>query len=303
MGVRRVTAAPPPIVDSHLHFLDLGRFDYPWIAGSGLEFLRDGYLPHDWQADVGELDLLAGVHVQAEVDHATDPVRETAWLATLPEPVAPMAYVAYADLRAPDLDDVLERHRAFAPMRGIRQEAWFDPASTRADLPRENMLLDPAWRAGLARLPEHELSFDLFVWHHQLAYAADVCAALPQLTVIVEHTGFPPLGDEDGMRVWRDGLARFAERVPRSVLKISGLALFGPQWTVQSARPLLLEAIELFGPERCMLGSNYPVDRAAASYADMWAAFDAITAELSGSERTALFSGTALRTYAIEPGR
>lgn len=291
-----------PIVDTHIHFLDLDRFEYPWLEDPDFAFLRRGYLPSDWQADVGARTVLAGVHVQAEVDHAVDAVEETDWLASLGEPVAPMVYVAYADLSSPDLDDVLARHCVQPAMRGIRQEAWFDPASTRADMPRENMLLDSAWRGGLTRLPAHDLSFDLLVWPHQLALAADIFAELPELALVVEHTGMPTIGDEAGMQVWREGLARIAERVPHAVLKISAMALFAGGWTTDVVAPVVREAIELFGPERCMFGSNYPVDSGAASYEAIWSGYEQITADLSADERTALFSGTALRTYRIDAG-
>lgn len=300
------TAATPaiPIVESHLHFLDRRRFDYPWLDAADTSFLRgaDHYLPDDWRADVDELDIVGAVHVQAEVNHDIDPVAETEWLAALGPVGAPLAYVAYADLRAPDVDDVLARHREHDMMRGIRQEAWFDPASTRADLPRDNMLLDPRWRAGLARLPAHGLSFDLFVWWHQLDQAAEIFAALPELTVVVEHTGLPPLGDDDALRGWRSALARFADQVPTSTLKISGIGLFGKHWTIAAIAPVLRQAIEQFGPDRCMFGSNYPVDRAVASYRQIWSAYDQITADLTGAERSALFSGTATRVYRLPTG-
>jgi predicted TIM-barrel fold metal-dependent hydrolase len=266
--------------------------------------MRDGYLPDDWQRDAGRRELIAAVHVQAEIDHAIDPVEETAWLAALAaahsDALPPMVCVAYADLRAPQLDDVLARHREAGPVRGIRQEAWFDPASTRADLPRVNMLSDPAWRTGLARLPLHELAFDLLVWPHQLAQAAAIFAALPDLTVVVEHTGLPQPGERERQRLWRAGLRRFAELVPRSVLKISALAFISEHWTVGAIRPVVLEAIEIFGAHRCMLGSNFPVDRGAASYDAIWTAYEEIVRDLSAEEQAALFAGTALQTYRIE---
>jgi predicted TIM-barrel fold metal-dependent hydrolase len=292
-----------PIVDTHLHFLDFNRFDYPWTEDPEWRFLRKGYLPQDWKGDVGQRRVIAGVHVQAEVDHSTDPVAETSWLASLPEPVAPMFYVAYADLRAGDLDDVLCRHREFSAVRGIRQEAWFDPTSTRADMPRENMLLDPTWRSGLKRLVEHDLSFDLLVWSHQLKQAADVFAEIPELPLIVEHTGMPTLDDPSAMEQWRVGLAQIAERVPQAVLKISAMALFVGGWTSDRIRPIVLEALEHFGPDRCMLGSNYPVDSGIADYETIWAGYDEVLAELTDDERTAIFSGTALQAYRIDPSR
>ena len=90
------------------------------------------------------------VHIQAEVDHQLDPVAETAWVESLAEEASaaglpgPLACVVYADLRAANVRDLLSRHCSYPPTRGVRQEAWFDPGSTRADIPREDLLSDPA---------------------------------------------------------------------------------------------------------------------------------------------------------------
>lgn len=291
-----------PFVDTHLHFWDLERFRYPWLAD--FPELASDYLPGDLLADAAGRLPAALVHVQAEVDHALDPVLETEWVAGLADALGPalppLAHVAYADLRDAGLDRLLERHRAHEVVRGIRQEVWFDPASTRADVPRENMLADPAWAAGLARLPAHGLSFDLLAWPHQLAQAADLCAAVPDLQVVVDHTGLPPAQEGADLQVWREGLRRFAEIVPRSVLKLSAMAFVAAPWTVETVAPRVREAIEIFGADRCMFGSNFPVDRSGASYDGLWSAYEQIVAEASPAERSALFSETARRTYRID---
>lgn len=282
----------PPFVDTHLHFWQLGHLPYPWLADPGTEALRHDYLPANLAADAAGLDLQATVHVQAEVDHAVDPVEETAWLASLDG--APTVCVGYADLRAPDVDDVLARHQEYALFRGIRQEAWFDPESTRADVPTYDLLADPAWAAGLRRLAARELSFDLLVWTHQLERAAAVFRKLPELTVVLDHTALA-----DGSEEWRTGIRRFADQVPRSVLKISGMASVSATWQPADVVPVIQEAIEVFGPGRCMFGSNFPVDRPASSYERLWQTYDEATATLSQDERTSLFSGTARRVYRI----
>lgn len=78
------------------------------------------------------------------------------------------------------------------------------------------------------------------------------------------------------------------------------MALFAGRWTTERVRPVVLEAIELFGPDRCMLGSNYPVASGKASYEAIWDGYEAITSGLSEDEHTAIFSGTALHTYQVD---
>jgi hypothetical protein len=114
------------------------------------------------------------VHIQADVDHDEDPVAETAWVDELADDAlknglpAPMACVVYADLRAPDLAATLSRHLHHPLTRGVRQEVWFDPASTRADIPRDDVLADPRWQEGYGTLADHGLSFDVAAWPAQL---------------------------------------------------------------------------------------------------------------------------------------
>lgn len=293
-----------PIIDTHVHFWDLTRFRYPWLESDEVAHLRKNYLPADYVRDISGIDVAGFVHVQAELDHALDPVEETAWLASLEaegtEHLPPMVCIGYADLRHSKLDELLARHVGYGFTRGIRQEAWFDNASTRADIPRENLLSDPAWLAGLARLANHDLAFELLVWPHQLDQASKIFRRFPELVVIVEHTGLPVTVDGQLPPEWLLGLQRFAREVPQSVLKISGMAFVKPSWAIEDIAPRVLDAIDAFGPQRCMFGSNYPVEAPNASFAELWGAYGQITSDLSLDERADLFFGTAQRIYRFE---
>jgi predicted TIM-barrel fold metal-dependent hydrolase len=296
--------AIPAIIDAHVHFWDLERFRYPWLDAPEVASLRRNCLPNDLGEAAHGLDLRGVVHVQAEVDHAVDPVEETTWLEDLrgkPPGGIPSVCVGYADLRAPDLEDTLLRHCDQPLFRGIRQEAWYDPQSQRADLPRANFLSDPLWVAGLPVLARHGASFDLMVWWHQLHQAAEIFRRLPDLPVILEHTGLPPHGDDMGMEAWRVGITAFATEVPWSVLKLSGLHHISPTWRLEELKPLVQECIDIFGPDRCMFASDFPVGgRDSSSYARLWTTYDQMTQDLGESDRQALFSRTAARTYRIE---
>lgn len=291
------------LIDSHVHLWDLTRFRYPWLDHPEFASLRADYLVSDFMADVGELPLTAVVHVQAEVDHKLDPVTETSWLASLVDnnPELPgMVCVGYADLRTPALADTLDRHAEHDLFRGIRQEAWFDPQSTRADIPRDDLLSDPAWCAGLRELGKRGLSFDLLIWSRQLVQAAEIFRAHPDVPVVLEHLGTPILEGGSLPPGWREGIRRFATDVPHSVVKLSALSFLGSGWTTDIAAPVIREVIDVFAPSRCMFGSNFPVERANASYGGLWHTFAEIVAELSTTERESLFHGTAQRTYRIE---
>lgn len=292
-------------VDAHFHLWDIDRFRYPWLSDPGGEQYAFDYVLDHWLADVGDVDLLAAVHVQAEMDHALDPVTETAWLAELFEgqtrPTTPIVCVGYADLRASDLEDVLDRHAEHAIFRGVRQELWCDPESQRSDILRHNLLDDPMWARGLAQLAPRELSFDLLAWPHQLDQAAKVFREVPELVVVLEHVGLPP-ADRDGRSEWRHAITRFAHEVPNAYLKISALSFFAPTWSAEAIGAVLTEALEVFGPERCLLGSNFPVDRSAVTYGQLWEDLERWTASLSPAEQHHVRVENALRAYRIEPG-
>lgn len=293
------------IIDAHLHLWDLDTHHYPWLEDPESANLRANYLVDDYRRDAADVPIAATVHVQAELDHTVHPATETSWLAAQAEASSqtgvptPTVCVGYADLRAPNLNDVLDRHQEYALFRGIRQQAWFDPTSTNADVPRQNLLDDPTWSAGLRTLARRGHSFDLQVWPHQLEQAATIFRDLPELRLVLEHTGLPASADPDHRARWRAGMRRFARDVPNAVLKISALRFVSASWDLSELSVVVHEAIDTFGSERCLLGSNFPVDKPAVSYTNLWRTFDKLTHEYSADERASMFRETAARIYRI----
>jgi len=290
------------IVDAHHHFIDPERFHYPLLDDDTFAVLRAPYARDEFLADIGELDVVGSVHIQAEVDHATDPVLETAWLQSISDASGPRRLpsvaVGYADLRRPDLEDTLARHCRYTALRGIRQEAWFDPNSERSDIPRDNLLEDERWRAGYRALARFGLSFDMLIWHWQIADAARFAATVPEVPVILEHTGMPPTGEGAALETWRSGMRALAA-VDHAAVKISGLGQVDPRWSTGTLQSLILETIDIFGVDRCMFASNAPVENLTTPYGTVWSAFDAFTSSFSEAERDKLFHGNAKRIYRI----
>lgn len=296
-----MSGARPAAVDTHVHFWDLSRCPYPWLEAEEWDAIRSDYLPTDFVAESEGCEVEAFVHVEAGVDYDVDPVAETEWLAGLlrESPGLEMVCVGYADLRAPNLEEVIARHAEHDFFRGVRQELWFDPDSTAPGTLTTDLLADESWAAGLRKLAERDLSFDLLPSPHQLEPACKLFREVPEVAVVIDHLAVPALGADGPDPAWREGMRRFAEEVPNSSFKISGLALLDPAWTPEQMAPVVREGIEIFGPSRCMFGSNFPVDRPTTTYPDLWRVYDEITADLSESERADLFSGTARRVYRI----
>lgn len=292
------------MIDTHVHHWELGRFRYPWLDAPAFDDLREDYLPADYRADVAGAPVLGWVHIQAEVDHQLDPVRETAWVSALAEDASasdlpgPLACVVYADLRAPNLREVLSDHCRLPLCRGVRQEAWFDPVSTRADIPREDLLNDPAWQAGYRRLAEFGLSFDLLVWPRQLQQAAAFIAEVPAVPVALEHLGLPDPGGDPGLLTWRAGVTTLAQ-LPHVYVKLSAFSGLGNPRDEAAVRSVTSELLELFGPNRCMVGSNFPVERLAGDFSSFYELVLASLENLSDEQRADVLADTARRFYRI----
>lgn len=293
----RIPHVPQRVIDTHIHLWDPDRLAYPWLS-AGFDELPGRYLPRDFQRDAADVNLIATVHVQAEIDHDLDPVLETEWLDELADAhETPTAIIGYADLRDPALGDVLARHARSPRFRGIRQEAWFDPQSRRADIPRVNLLDDVSWVRGLRMLAEQGLVFELLVWPSQLDQAASILREIPELVVVLEHTGLPYAAPS--MADWSHALAGFFSAVPSARLKISALGLSDPTWKPATINPLIHVALDAAGPDRCVLASNYPVERPNMRYGQIWDAFEHALEDLNQVERDAVFATNAAAIYGL----
>jgi predicted TIM-barrel fold metal-dependent hydrolase len=296
------------IVDPHHHLWDLKANYYPWLTDritprvcGPYAAIRKDYLIGDFRRDIDGLDIVASVHVQAEHD-PRDPVRETRWLQSIADDAAvsagfPHGIVAFCDLSDPRAEETLDAHCRFANVRGIRQSV-----NGVVDRPADDgdLLRDPTWRSNLGVVGRFGLSFDLQLYPQQVNSVLPLLHDNPDMQFVLCHTGLPADQSAEGAARWRGAMRELAG-CGNVAVKISGFGMFDRQWTGESIQPFVRDAIDMFGAERCMFASNYPVDGMAASYRRIWATFDGLTADLSPAERQALFCGNALRIYRLEP--
>lgn len=231
--------------------------------------------------------------------------------------------VGHADLRwGDDLDRLLDRMQAAAPdrFRGIRQlamdHAEDGPFSHMALRPPRGLLRDHRFHDGLDRLARRGHSFDLAVYHEQFDDVVALADAHPDLTLVLNHMGMIYGADvdaakrEERRRSWAAGLPRLAERA-NVVSKIGGLgmAFWGLQYDADLPRhqalarawgPYIEPTIAAFGASRCMMESNFPIDRSSGDYATVWNALKQSVSSASDDEKDALFSGTAIETYKLD---
>jgi predicted TIM-barrel fold metal-dependent hydrolase len=295
-----------PVVDAHQHFWDLGRNYLPWLCDEeAVPFrygdygaLRRNYLPRDYLRDAAGHDVVKSVYVETEWD-PRDFVGESRWLqAIIAETGFPHAIVAGARLDDPDVEAVLAGHAAFPRVRGIRHKprAALSPAEVRIGAP--GSMADPAWRRGFALLEKYGLSFDLQTpWWH-LAEAAALARDFPHTQIILNHTGLPAERTPEGLAGWRSAMQTLAAE-PNVAVKISGLGQPGQPWTVAANGPIVRETIGIFGVERCMFASNFPVDGLCADFDTVFRGFKTIVADRSRPEQVQLFHDNAVRIYRL----
>jgi predicted TIM-barrel fold metal-dependent hydrolase len=284
------------VIDPHHHLWHLSLYRYPWLEAQPS---AHNYLVEDYLADTRNQDVVKSVHLQAEID-PSQAVAETEWLQGIADAHGiPNGIVAWAPLQqGAAVQSVLEQHARHRNFRGIRQLLNWDPDPARSQSDRPDYLTDASWRTGYGLLRNYGASYDLQVFPFQMSDAAQLAGDYPDIPMIVNHTGMPRDRDPAVLEVWRQGMQRLAER-PNVSVKISGLGMSEPTWTADSIRPLVLETIDIFGTDRSMFASNFPVDKAWSTFDVLYDAFKAITAGFSDGERRAMFHDNAERIYRI----
>lgn len=300
----------PEIVDAHQHFWDLnGPLHYPWLQNEPpIPFrygdygaIRRSYLPQDYRRDTARQNVVATVFMEAEV-RSDQEVAETRWVHEIAgRHGIPNAVVGHARFEADNIAEVLKGHAAYPLTRAVRQKPR--TAATPRDIVAvkgaPGSLGDPRWRRGLARLMDHGLHYELQVPYWHLQEAAELARAMPELRIVLNHTGVPGDRSAAALAMWRDGMAALAGE-PNTRVKISGIGLPGEPWTVEANKSIALTTIELFGANRCMFASNFPVDGICASYDTIFDGFQAIVAHLPAGEQRKLFRDNAIREYRIK---
>jgi predicted TIM-barrel fold metal-dependent hydrolase len=313
-----------PIIDTHHHLWD--RPDQRYLLDGLLADLRTGH------------NVVATVFVECHAMYRADgpeemrPVGETEFVAGVAAMSASGAYgptrvaagiVGFADLTLGDrVEAVLEAHvrAGGGRFRGVRHSAGWDPSdvigNSRA-ITAPHLYQRPDFRAGLRRLTSLGLSLDAWLFHPQLADVIDLARAFPDANIIMGHVG-GPLGygpyagkRDEVFRSWKASMPELA-KCPNVTLKLGGMLmrlaafdyknLAAPPSSAELAAfwgPYMGTCIELFGPDRCMFESNFPVEKMGTGYATLWNAFKRIAAGASAGEKLALFTGTARQAYRL----
>ncbi|MDC7692715.1 amidohydrolase family protein [Asticcacaulis sp. DXS10W] len=294
-----------PFIDAHIHLWDLDHLRYAWLSApfddtgvnGSTQAIASTYLPSHYRVDAAGFDVRGTVHIDAGA-HPDDALAETEWLQKLHEQTGlPTAIVAFAGLNDVKVEALLYAHSQHSAVRGIRHILNWHSNPYFSYTPA-NLLEDPQWRAGYAKLARYGLSFDLQIYENQMASAAALAARHPDIPVMLNHAGMP-VNDGDGyLERWTKGLKALAD-VPHVSVKISGMGFSNRHWTTDTIRPLVLSVIDIFGTDRVMFASDVPTDKLFSDYKTIMTSFEEVTKAFSEDERRAMFAGNANRLYRL----
>jgi L-fuconolactonase len=274
-------------IDAHQHFWRYRAADYPWM-GEGMDVLRRDHLPQQLRPLLDAHGITGCIAVQArateaETDFLLDLAREHDWI---------MAVIGWVDLRADDLEQRLARWDGQGKLAGFRHLLQDE-----ADVPA--VLADESFNRGVTTLQARGQIYEVLVRAPQLADVPAFCARHDRHWLVLDHLGKPAIGG-DGDAQWRERLRQLAA-LPHVLCKVSGLVteIGDRAMDADVLHRYLDAALELFGAQRLMFGSDWPVCLLKAEYAQVFDILERWAARLGRDEQAALWGGTAARCYGL----
>ena len=297
------------IVDAHHHLWDLEnkQTSYAWLMVSeGEAFfgdygaIRKSYKLEDYLQDAKNQNLVKSVHVQAEHDD-DKPVNETAWLQKVADAHPshlPNAIVAFADFSKKNVSEILDQHQEFKNTRGIRQILSYNEEEPKYSHASQDFMKNISWVENFKEIRNRNLSFDIQIYKHQMEDAYSLAKKYDDVLFILNHTGEPCYQTDEYIQSWSESMNKIAQ-CENIVTKISGLGMFDPNWTTESTKIFVERTIDIFGINRCMFASNFPVDKIFNTFDNYWNSFKTITKNYSDNDKQMLFSSNAEKYYRI----
>jgi L-fuconolactonase len=275
----------PAVVDSHVHFWDPAAREHAWLAADAR--LDRPFGPADFAAETGGVvDGVVAVQADCRWDQAQD---EASWFGTFGDAEVPVVgIVAAARLESPDIKEHLGWLRDQPLVVGVRRLLQDEPPG---------FATSDAFVEGVRSLADHGLTMDLCVRDHQLAEVTELVRLCPEVTFVLDHCGKPDIRG-GGYDDWAADLARLAE-LPRVACKLSGLLSEADAASASSVPAYLAHVLEIFGPERCLFGSDWPVCTTAGSWTEWWEIVDRLLAPLGAHDKALVLGQTAVRTYGL----
>ncbi|MBL8581960.1 MAG: amidohydrolase [Rhizobiaceae bacterium] len=277
------------IIDTHLHIVDRSALRYPWLAAAPA--LDRDFSYADYAREAKRCGISGTLHMEVDVDPA-DIEAETNYVADKAAEPGSLLLGAIASCRPeePGFAAYLERARAAPTVKGFRRVLHVVP---------DDVSQGALFRENVARLGGTGLTFDLCVLPRQLQLAIALVDSTPDVQFVLDHCGVPDVKGE-AAHPWREHMAEIARR-PNVVGKISGVVAYADpeSWTVDTLRPWVEHTISVFGWDRVVWGSDWPVCTLGGGLSTWVAATQALVSGVSADEKRKLFSGNARRIWRL----
>jgi predicted TIM-barrel fold metal-dependent hydrolase len=291
------------IVDAHHHIWR--RRDLPWLEGpmqprifGSYEAIRRDYPIGEYLTDIAGCKVTRSVYVQA--NWAKDAFEdEVAYVQrTSDETGYPQGIVGYADFLADDVRPQLDRLTKYRSMRGLRMQLHWHENPQYRFAAKPDLASDPILQRNVARLADYGWSFDLQVFVDQMHGAAALAASCPNVTFILQHAGMPEDLFASGRVKWLAAMQNLA-LCPNVMSKLSGLGTFIHRNDADHIATIVHDTIAIFGPTRCLFGSNFPIEKLWTRYTDLVAAYHRALEPLGEVAARAALHDTAMRVYRL----
>jgi predicted TIM-barrel fold metal-dependent hydrolase len=293
-----------PIIDAHHHIWR--QADLPWLQGPMVarifgpyEPIRRDYPIAEYLADIKSSNVVGSVYVQTNwaKDRALD---EAAWVQSVSDKEGwPHAMVGYADLLDDSAPRTLKALAKIPRVRGIRTQLhWHEnPLYRFAAAP--DLMNGALFRKNFAHVARNNLSFDLQVFTGQMKDAANLASAFPNVRFVLQHAGMLEDKSKEGRASWQEGMKRLADQ-PNIVSKLSGLGTFIQRNDPSHIADVIHETVRIFGSDRCLFGSNFPIEKLWTNYAELVSAHRAAISIYHPKEQLALLHENASRVYKLD---
>ncbi|MDP2409666.1 MAG: amidohydrolase family protein [Pseudolabrys sp.] len=292
-----------PMIDTHHHIWL--RKDVTWLADPPIPRMfgdyfgiRRDYPVEEWMNDIVPEGAVKSVHVTAMWAPGRK-LDETRWLQAVADKHGyPHGIVCNADLADANAEAALKAQKQFPNVRGVRQMLYWDKEPVRQATSRPDFCNDPDFRRGFALLEKLDLHFELQVYAGQAKYAVELLKAFPNVRMILVHSGMLTARTPEAINEWRAALTAMAA-YPNLHVKLSGLGMYSGGLTYPQARQVIRDVIQIFGVERTIYGSNFPLEKLYTSYADFFGMYRQVMAEYTEAEQRAVFHDNAVKFYRL----
>ena len=293
-----------PIIDAHHHIWR--QADLPWLQGplvarifGPYEPIRRDYQIAEYLADIKSSHVVGSVYVQT--NWAKDKaLEEAAWVQSVADTEGwPKTIVGYADLLDDSAPQTLKALAKIPRVRGIRMQLHWHENPLYRFTAAPDVMNGALFRKNFAHVAGNNLSFDLQVFTSQMKDAANLAAAFPGVTFVLQHAGMLEDKSREGRASWQEGMKRLADQ-PNIVSKLSGLGTFIQCNDPAHITDVIHETVTVFGSSRCLFGSNFPIEKLWTTYADLVFAYRAAISKYNPKDQLDLLQRNASRVYKLD---